>query len=95
MNIPRIRPMKLKGRPGVSVRTPFDEVFLAQLKSLVPHGDRWFNGHVKEWFVAEASVDVVTHIVRECFGTVEIVDDDGVSVTHTRAGERLLQEGLF
>lgn len=90
----RISPSTLRGRAGVAVRTPFDEVFVGQLKAMIPRNDRWFNPHVKTWWVAEDHVDLVTYLVRDCFGTVEITGTDGRKITLTPAGETLVQEEL-
>jgi len=95
MKPPRIFPMKLQGRPGVLVKTPFSDAFLLQLKGMVPSGDRWWNEHAKGWWVAIVHQDVMEHIVREVFGSVEIEDEDGNVICLTAAGEKLYQEPLF
>lgn len=92
--IPRIRPMKLKGRTGVLVRTPFSAPFNDTLKAMVPRGDRWWNEAATGWWVSERHAPVVQHLVREHFGNVEITDAEGETVTYTRAGEKLHQESL-
>lgn len=95
MKHPRVRPMKLNKREGVLVRTPYDETFNAQLRGMIPRGDLWFNAHAKGWWVAEAHRAIVLHLVREAFGGVEVVDENGEAVIHTATGERLHQEELL
>jgi len=90
-----VRPMKLNGRPGLLVRTPFDEVFNGQLRAMIPRGQVWFNAHAKGWWVAEAHRSVVLHLALEAFGGVEVTDENGETVAHTAAGERLHQEKLL
>lgn len=93
--IARIRPMKLKGRPGILVRTPYDPFFNEQLKAMVPRADRWFNDHAKGWWIAEAHADVIRHLIRECHGGLEITDEHGESIIETADGERIHQESLL
>ena len=87
--------MKLAGRAGVLVQTPFDEFFVEQIKAMVPRHERWFNPHRKGWWVAEEWAPVIEHLVRETFGAVVIVDEAGHEITHERSGERLEQGRLF
>jgi hypothetical protein len=91
----RIVPMRLSGRPGVLVKTPFSDAFLLQLKALVPYTDRWWNERAVGWWCAQPYQDVVEHIVRDVFGTYELEDEDGLVVTYTAAGEKLYQEELL
>ena len=86
--------MKLKKRPGFLVQTPYDEIFLEQLREMIPKRDRWFNRPRKGWWVAEKHLDIALHLVREAFGAIIVVDEDGREVTH-EGGERLEQGRLL
>ncbi len=93
--IPSVRPQKLQGRPGVLLKTPFDEFFLGQLKAMVPHNDRWFNQLARGWWIAEEHAEPMVHLTLETFGATIVVDEDGREITHERSGERLEQTRLF
>lgn len=92
---PKLSPMKLRDRPGVLFQTPFDDFYVEQIKHLVPKRDRWFNPHRKGWWIAEEHVDLVTHITRETFGAMAIVDEEGHETIIERSGERLEQGRLL
>ncbi len=87
--------MKLSGRPGLLVQTPYDEFFVEQLKAMVPHRDRWFNRPRKGWWVAEEHREMILHLVRETFGAIIVVDEDGHEITHEPSGEKLEQGRLL
>ena len=91
----KVSPMKLSGRPGVFIKTPFDEFFNGQLTAMVPRRDRWFNGHRKGWWIAEMWAEPILHLIRECFGAVVVVDADGREIMHERSGEKLEQGELL
>lgn len=94
--VPKLSPMKLRGRPGVLFQTPYDEMYVAQLKGLIPNKrDRWFNEHRRGWWIAEEHVDLVTHLTRETFGAMRVVDDEGHEIIEERSGERLEQGRLL
>lgn len=95
MRVPRIFPQQLSRRPGVGVLAPYNEAFIARLKAMIPRGDLWFNPYSKHWWAAAVHVDIVRHLVSECFGTYELEDGNGDVVTHTPAGEQLVQETLL
>jgi hypothetical protein len=90
----KVSPLKLSGRPGFLVQTPYDEFFIEQLKAMIPRGDRWFNAHRKGWWVAEEHSEMILHLVREAFGAIIVVDEDGREITHERSGEKL-EQGRF
>ena len=87
--------MRLRNRPGLLVQTPFDEFFVEQLKAMVPRGDRWWNAHRKGWWVAEEHRETILHIVRDAYGTIIVVDEDGREITHEPSGEKLEQGRLL
>lgn len=86
--------MKLRGRPGVLVQTPFDEFYNAQLKAMIPKRDRWWNEHRTGWWIHEDYADTITFLAEQAFGAIIIVDDDGREITH-EGGERLEQGRLL
>lgn len=87
--------MKLRGRPGILLRTPFDRGFNDQLKGMVPRANRWFNEHASGWWIAEQHKPVIEHMAREWFGGIEILDGEGEALVVTAAGERCRQERLL
>ncbi len=89
--ISSIRPQKLRGRPGMLARTPYDEFFVEQLKAMIPRGDRWFNPISKAWWIAEEHREMILHLVRDAFGTIIVVDEDGREITHE--GDQRLEQG--
>lgn len=92
----RISPMKLGGRPGVLVQTPYSEYFVQNLKASIPKGDRWWNEHRTGWWVSESYADLARHFVLEEFGVAIIVDDEGEERTiDHRTGETLQQGDLL
>ena len=90
----KVSPMELSGRPGVLVQTPYDEFFIEQLKAMIPRRDRWFNRPARGWWVAEEHREMILHLVRDAFGAIIVVDEDGREITH-EGGERLEQGRLL
>lgn len=91
---PKLTPMKLSGRDGILVQTPYDEIFVGQLKNMISRRDRWWNEHRKGWWVAEEERTLVMHLLEMFGGTVVIVDQDGHEVIHEH-GETLEQGRLL
>lgn len=87
--------MKLSKRPGFLVQTPYDEFFVDQLREMVPRRDRWFCRPRKGWWIAKEHLEIVLHLVRDAFGTIIVVDDDGREITHEASGEKLEQGRLL
>jgi hypothetical protein len=87
--------MKLKGRDGVLVQFPFDEVLIERLKAMIPHRDRWFDPNRKGWWVASTHERIARHFLLEVYQHIEVIDADGEAVLQTASGERWKQEGLF
>ncbi len=87
--------MKLYGRPGVLLQTPYDEHFVGQLKTL-PHRERIWFAHRLGWWVSEEHAALGRHFLLECFGVAVIVDDKGNETVHDhRTGETLEQGRLL
>ncbi len=87
--------MRLSKRPGYLVQTPFDDVFIEQLREMIPKRDRWFNRPRKGWWIAEEHLELVLHLVRDAYGgAIIVVDEDGREITH-EGGERLEQGRLL
>lgn len=82
-------------REGFLVRTPYRPHWVEQLKALVPSRDRRFFESSKGWWVAEEHRDGVQHITLECFGELEVIDENGEVETLGGSGERVKQERLF
>lgn len=84
--------MKHYGAEGFLIQTAFDEIFIEQLREMVPIRERWFNRPRKGWWVAEEHRDLILHLVRECFGgAIIVVDEDGREITHE--GDERLEQG--
>lgn len=94
---PRIH--RLEGG-GVFLETPYDEVFLEQIKSLIPRGQRTWHeppdAPAKGWRVTAEWADVGEHLTRSAFpGAMDEVRVGGEAITTTEEGKRLQQESLF
>lgn len=81
--------------PGFLILTPYDPVWVERIKALIPSRDRRFWEASSGWWIAEAHRDVVMHLTVECFGEMDVIDEDGVEETVTRNGQRFRQERLF
>jgi len=90
----KVSPMKLRGRAGILVQTPYDEFFVGQIKAMVPRHERWFNEHRKGWWISAEWAPAIEHLVREAFGAVVVADQDGREITH-EAGEKIEQVRLL
>lgn len=80
-------------RPGCFVHAPYDEQLRAELLDLPTEDRRWVP-HEDAWWVAEEHEDWLVEKLVDLFGSVEVVDDDGVVETRDRSGGSR-QEPLF
>lgn len=88
----RVSPMKHYGAEGFLIQTPYDEIFVEQIREMVPIKDRWFNRSRRGWWVAEEHREIVLHLVHEAFGgAIIVVGDDGREITHE--GDERLEQG--
>ncbi len=95
----RARIHRLRGG-HVFLETPYDPMFLEQIKALVPKGARRFmeppEGPAKGWRVSADWADVGEHLTRSAFpGAIDEIDEDGEVITRTADGRRLVQESLL
>ncbi len=95
----RARIHRLRGG-AVFLETPYDPMFLEQIKALVPKDARRFmeppEGPAKGWRVSPDWADVGEHLARSAFpGAVDEIDEDGEVVTRTADGRRIVQESLL
>ncbi len=98
-NRKRARIHRLEGG-GVFLETPYDEVFLEQIKKLIPQGDRSYaeppEAPGKGWRVSPEWADVGEHLTRSAFpGAMDEVTVDGETITTTEDGRRLKQESFL
>ena len=91
----RISPLKSYGREGVLVQTPFDEFFVEQLKAMVPRREREWNAHRKGWWIDLKHSETIVHLIRDAFGAIIVVDEDGREIIHERSGEKIEQGRLL
>lgn len=89
---PRIEP---DDEGGARVYTPYDPVFVAELKALVPASERAWDPEAKCWWIASDWVEWVEEKVAGSFGEVRVADEDGHALTRTASGETLWQGDLF
>lgn len=96
MKRPRIEPCRVgpDGRPGVLVRTPFDEAVIEQLKTIPTKDRRWWP-EVGAWWVSAEQADLAEHFVRSRWDEVDVVGLDGGITTETKGGHRIRQESIF
>lgn len=78
----------------VAVETPYDEDFVRELKEGVAFRDRKWDPDDKRWWVTAELRDYAQGLVLHHFGSVEVVDEDGVCETIS-PGAHTRQEGLF
>ena len=96
---PRARIHRFEGG-DVFLETPYDPIFVEQIKKLIPREDRKFmeppEGPAKGWRISAFSADLGEHLMREAFpGVIDEIGVDGELITTTEDGKRLVQEKLF
>ena len=85
--ISSVRPQKLRGRLGVLVKTPYDEVFLGQLKAMGSPSRPLVQCMEDHSLVPLRDPPTASRLI--------VVDEDGREITHERSGEKLEQGRLL